>query len=44
MSVVRRESASHASRTVVFRGEECVVVGEDVWLCMCARVRVGFDK
>ena len=18
--------------------------GEDVWLCMCARVRVGFDK
>ena len=25
MSVVRREPVSHASRTVVFRGTECVV-------------------
>ena len=27
-----------------FRGAECVVVWRGVWLCMCARVRVGFDK
>ena len=27
-----------------FRGAECVLCGEDVWLCMCACARVGFDK
>ena len=38
MSGVHREPVSHASRTVVFRGAECVVVEEDVWLCMCGGV------
>ena len=27
-----------------FRGAECVLCGEDVWLCMRACVRVGLDK
>ena len=27
-----------------FRRAECVLCGEDVWLCMCACVRVGFLK
>ena len=40
----RREPVSHASRTVVFRRAECVVVGEDVWLCMCGCVYVVFDN
>ena len=40
MSVVRRESVSHASRMVVFCGAECVVVGEDMRLCMCGCVCV----
>ena len=45
MSVVRRESVSHASRTVVsFAEQDALWCGEDVWLCMCACVRVGFDK
>ena len=45
MSVVRRESVGHASRTVVFFAEQnALLCGEDVWLCMCACVRVGFDK
>ena len=45
VSVVRRESVSHARRTVVFFAEQNAwLCGEDVWLCMCARVRVGFDK
>ena len=24
--------------------QNALLCGEDVWLCMCARVRVGFDK
>ena len=27
-----------------FRGAECVLCEEDVWLCICVRVRVGLDK
>ena len=44
MSVVLRESVSHASRTVVFREQNALLCGEVVWLCMCACVHVGFDK
>ena len=45
VSVARCESVSHASRTVVcFAEQNALLCGEDVWLCMCACVRVGFDK
>ena len=44
VSVVGREPVSHASRTVVIRGAECVIVGEDVWLFMCGCVCVVFDN
>ena len=27
-----------------FAEQNALLCGEDVWLCMCARVRVGFDK
>ena len=27
-----------------FAEQSALLCGEDVWLCVCARVRVGFDK
>ena len=43
MSVVRRESVSHASRTVVcFAVQSALSCGEDVWLCMRGCVSVVF--
>ena len=27
-----------------FAEQNALLCGEDVWLCMCACVRVGFDK
>ena len=27
-----------------FAGQNALLCGEDVWLCMCACVRMGFDK
>ena len=27
-----------------FAEQNALLCGEDVWLCMCVRVRVGFDK
>ena len=48
MSVVRRESVSHASRTVcLFRGAECIVVLRGcvaMWLCICGCMCVVFDN